>query len=76
MSPRVPTVTPKKVIKALERTGFVLRRIRGSHYHMTLLGEKRFQVTVPMHKGDLKPGTLHAIIKQAGLTVEEFIELL
>lgn len=49
------------------------RRIRGSH--LTLVkGEKR--VTIPLGKGYLPPGTLHSIIKQAGLTRQKILELL
>jgi predicted RNA binding protein YcfA (HicA-like mRNA interferase family) len=36
----------------------------------------RFLVTVPMHQRDVPKGTLHSIIADAGLTVDEFIQLL
>lgn len=45
----------------------------GSHY---ILKKERLRVTVPYHNKDLKPGTLKSIIEQAGLTVEEFLDLL
>ena len=76
MSGALPSLKPKQVIKALEKHGFVLRRIKGSHHHLTFTGERRYQVTVPAHNKDMKPGTLHSIIKQAGLTVGELLELL
>ena len=38
--------------------------------------DKTIRVTVPVHRKDIKIGTLSSILKQAGLTVEEFRELL
>ncbi|MEM1953495.1 MAG: type II toxin-antitoxin system HicA family toxin, partial [Candidatus Caldarchaeum sp.] len=61
-------------MKALRKAGFVLARQRGSH--MVLYREEPpAQVTVPDHK-ELDRGTLRSIIRQAGLSVEEFILLL
>jgi predicted RNA binding protein YcfA (HicA-like mRNA interferase family) len=57
--------------------GFVVDRIAGSHHVMTVPGDPGRTITVPVKAGrDLKPGTLRAIIRQAGLTVEEFSGLL
>ena len=59
-------MTPKEIIKILEGRGFLLKRINGSHhvfYHPIL---KKITV-VPLHKKDLPIGTLHAILKQAGI---------
>lgn len=57
--------------------GFVVDRIAGSHHVMTFPGDPTRTVTVPVKAGrDLKPGTLRSIIRQAGLTVEEFNRLL
>lgn len=61
--------------RVLLRSGFVLERQRGSHRVFVRAGEPR-TVVVPWHAGDLKRGTLLAIIKSAGFTVEEFAELL
>lgn len=73
MSGKLPVLKPKKAIKALERYGFQIRRITGSHY---ILKKDNRIVTVPYHNKDLKPATLASIIKQAGFTVEEFLDLL
>ncbi len=75
MSDRLPTLTPRKVINALERGRFEVRRVRGSHYQLVHPDNGR-RVTVPHHTRDLKRSTLKAIIDQAGLTAAEFIELL
>lgn len=74
---RLPVVNAKRVIRALQRAGFVVDRIVGSHHVMTLPGDPQRTVTVPLHAGrDLRPGTTRAIIKQAGFSVEEFTKLL
>jgi predicted RNA binding protein YcfA (HicA-like mRNA interferase family) len=53
--------------------GSVVHHTTGSHY---FLKKDRFRVSVPYHNKDLKPGTLASIITQAGLSVEEFLDLL
>jgi predicted RNA binding protein YcfA (HicA-like mRNA interferase family) len=73
MSKKLPTLKPKKVIKALQRNGFQVRRITGSHY---ILKKESQTVSVPYHNKDLKLGTLVSIISQAGFTIEEFLDLL
>ncbi len=64
----------QRVGKALERAGFVYTRQRGSHM-VFRRAEPFARTVVPDHK-KLRPGTLRHILKQAGLTVEELIELL
>ncbi|MEQ1604035.1 MAG: type II toxin-antitoxin system HicA family toxin [Pyrinomonadaceae bacterium] len=63
---------PGKVIKALEKAGFVVDHVTGSHYIM-MKGVRR--TSVPYHK-NVRTGTLRAILSQSGMTVEEFTELL
>ena len=72
---RMPRVTGKKVISALKSAGFIVVRVTGSHHHLHKPGIKL--VTVPVHAGEtLSPMLIKSILEQAGLTVEEFIELL
>jgi predicted RNA binding protein YcfA (HicA-like mRNA interferase family) len=73
---KLPVAKPAKVIKALERAGFVLDRVSGSHHHFTHPSNPTLFVSVPYHNKDLKTGTLAAIIKQAGMSVDEFRKLL
>jgi predicted RNA binding protein YcfA (HicA-like mRNA interferase family) len=75
MSKELPVLKPVEVISALEKTGFVIRRQTGSHAILYRAGIHR-PVTVPVHTGEMPKGTLRAIIRQSGLTVEEFIALL
>ncbi|MDQ5844747.1 MAG: type II toxin-antitoxin system HicA family toxin [Acidobacteriota bacterium] len=71
--PKLPRIKSKIVIRALKRRGFFVHHTTGSHY---FLKKGKLRVSVPYHNRDLKPGTLASIIAQAGLTVEEFVELL
>jgi predicted RNA binding protein YcfA (HicA-like mRNA interferase family) len=73
MSKKIPSLKPKVVIRALQRSGFDVHHTTGSHY---ILKKAKLRVTVPYHTRDLKPGTLKSILEQAGLTVEEFLNLL
>jgi predicted RNA binding protein YcfA (HicA-like mRNA interferase family) len=74
---RLPVVNGRRVIQALKRAGFVVDRIVGSHHVLAFPGDPARTVSVPVHAGqDLKPGTLRAIIRQTGFTVEEFVALL
>lgn len=59
-------VTPKELLKVLKKDGWYVDRIRGSH-HMLKHTSKVGRVTVLVHKEDLKPKTLHTILKQAGI---------
>jgi len=59
----------------LEKGGFVLDRIKGSHHVYYHPGMRR-RVVVPLHKGDLPKGTLLEILKQAGISKKELRELL
>ncbi len=72
----LPVVSGREAIKALGRAGFTVVRQRGSHVRLEKRTEDRMiKLTVPLHKS-LKKGTLRTIIKDAGLTVQEFNRLL
>ena len=72
---RLPTLSAREVMRALERGGFYHHHTRGSHYYFKHPDRER-PVPVPYHARDIKRGLLRAIIKQAGMTIEEFIALL
>ncbi len=72
---KLPQVSGRECIAALRRGGFYIDRQSGSH--VTLMrDDPPARVTVPNHRKDLKLGTLRSIIRDAGLTVEEFRVLL
>ena len=71
---KLPRVSGRECVKALEKVDFYSKRQEGSH--IILRRDDPFaQVVVPDHK-ELDRGTLRAIIRQAGLSVDEFVELL
>ncbi len=70
----LPRISGRECVKALEKAGFVFRRQEGSHIILRR-NEPFGQVVVPDHK-ELDRGTLRAIIRQAGISVEEFTKLL
>ncbi len=73
--PKLPSLTPQKIIKILERKGFVLDRVKGSH-HIYYNSETKKRVIIPLHKRDLPKGTLLEILKQADISKEELGTLL
>jgi predicted RNA binding protein YcfA (HicA-like mRNA interferase family) len=74
---RLPVISGRRAIQALTKAGFVIDRIAGSHHVLVFPGNPTRTVTVPVHAGrDLKPGTVRSIIRQAGLTLDEFAALL
>jgi predicted RNA binding protein YcfA (HicA-like mRNA interferase family) len=75
MIQRLPAVRAKEVVRALERAGFVVSRTSGSHCRLIHATDPTRKVTIPMHSGDVRRGTLRSIISQAGLTVAQFIDL-
>jgi predicted RNA binding protein YcfA (HicA-like mRNA interferase family) len=71
----LPLVSGREVIKALKKIGYEEDRQRGSHIVLRLIDYPYRRVTVPDHK-EVAKGTLRAIIREAGLTVDEFKDLL
>ena len=70
--PKLPVISGIEAIKALERLGFSVVRQRGSHI---VLRKGSSGCVVPNHH-ELKVGTLSGILKQAGVSPDEFIKVL
>jgi len=64
------SITPRKLIRVLVKKGFVLKRTRGSH-HLFQHAVTKQRVFVPLHTKDLPKGTLHDILKNAGLSPDD-----
>ncbi|MHB8376768.1 MAG: type II toxin-antitoxin system HicA family toxin [Dehalococcoidia bacterium] len=64
-----------EIIRKLRRAGFVFDRQRKGSHQIWRNPETGRRTTVPRHPGDLPEGTVAAIVKQAGLTADEFLEL-
>lgn len=75
--PKLPQVSGKETIKALQKAGFVFVSQEGSHVKLVRVSQTgRQTIIVPMHK-KLKKGTLRSgILKPINLTIEDFIKLL
>ncbi len=74
--PRLPSLTARKVVRALKRAGFVEDRQRGSHL-VLWQPQTNARTVVPMHAGRaLKEPLLRAILRDADLSIEEFLDLL
>jgi predicted RNA binding protein YcfA (HicA-like mRNA interferase family) len=76
MSPRLPALTARQVIERLRKVGFVFdRQAKGSHEIWYDPASKR-RTVIPNHPGVAIPrATLRAILKQAGISPEDFLQL-
>lgn len=74
MTPKLPVVSGSEAVKVFKKAGFTESRQKSSHVYLFKKGHP-LALSVPQHK-ELAPGTLSALIKKAGLTVDEFIALL
>jgi len=73
---KVPSLGYERVIKALQRDGWIVVRQKGSHIRLQKrTPDKVLKLTVPAHHS-IKRSTLSHILKQAGLTVDKFTALL
>ena len=70
---KLPSVSGKKTIKALEKIGYQVIRRKGSHFRLHCLN--RESITVPDHKS-LAKGLLRKILRDSELSIKEFIKLL
>lgn len=70
--PKIPVLSGKELIQALEKDGFQVVRQKGSHVSLQKGAHK---TVVPLHDG-LAKGTLLGILKQCGLSKEDLISLL
>ena len=66
--PKLPLVSGAEACKALDRLGFAFLRQQGSH---AILRRANRGCVVPMHR-EIRPGTLRGVLKQAGVTEDEF----
>jgi len=70
---KLPAVKPSDIIRVLEGIGFYKIRQKGSHLQMK---RGNLLVTIPVHTKDLNTGTLRSILRQARLSIEEFLRQL
>lgn len=73
--PKLPRIKPAKLMKILQKAGFYIDHITGSHY-IFYKNDKLNAVSIPYHNKELKLGTLKGILKQAGISVKKLNEYL
>ena len=72
---KLPVISGRQAVAAFRRLGYELDEQHGSHMIIRREDPPHRRLSIPDHK-ELAKGTLRALIREAGLTVEEFIELL
>ncbi|MCH7685849.1 MAG: type II toxin-antitoxin system HicA family toxin [Planctomycetes bacterium] len=72
---RLPVVSGRDAVKAFKNIGYVLDHQTGSHLILRQSAPPHRRLTVPNHR-ELAKGTIRSLIREAGLTVEEFCALL
>ena len=73
---RLPQVTARKMIRALQGAGFLIVRTSGSHHFLQHPTDRSRWATVSVHSGDLRRDDVRDILKQTKLSREEFLKLL
>jgi predicted RNA binding protein YcfA (HicA-like mRNA interferase family) len=73
--PKIPPISPNKLVKILEKEGFKVIRQKGSH--VIMINSRKTRIVIPVHPGkDIKPGLIRAILREAGISREKFLKLL
>lgn len=76
MSRHLPAISGHRLIRALQRAGFVILRQKGSHVSLEKrTAEGYWRTVVPLHR-EIRPGTLSDILVQTALSKEQLMELL
>ena len=73
---RFPQVTAREVIAALQRAGFLIERVKGSHHFLRHRDDPTRRTVVALYGGDVPHGTIRDILKQARISREQFLKLL
>ena len=70
--PKLSVLKPKEVIKRFEKLGFIIDRQSGSHVILYRQKDKR-RAVIPLHLKDIKKGTLLAILRESGISRDDFL---
>jgi len=73
--PKLPIVSGKDLVKAFAKLGYEQDHQTGSHMILRQVDEPHRRLTIPNHK-EISKGTLRAIIRQSGLSREEFLKII
>lgn len=73
---KLPSLSYRQFIKKLKKAGFTLKRQAAGSHEIWFNSQTQRSVTIPHHEGkSFKKGTLSAMVKDTGLTKEEFSKL-
>ena len=72
---RLPVLSGEKLCAVFSRVGYVIHHQTGSHIILRHRESPHHRLTIPNHR-EISRGTLRAILKQAGLTVDEFVDIM
>lgn len=72
---KLPVLSGSDAMRAFRKVGYELDRQRGSHMILRNISPPHRRLSIPNHR-ELSKGTLRALIREAGLTIDEFIDLL
>jgi len=73
LMPKLPALKASEIIRILESIGFYKARQSGSHLQMK---KGNLLVTIPVHPGDINPGTLRSMLRQAKLDCDSLLKLI
>ena len=76
MGSELPVIRVREVLLAIGKAGYTVLPGRGKGSHIALLSADGVRLLIVPNHGEIKRGTLRALIRQAGMTVEEFRALL
>ena len=75
MSPKLPVVSGEEAVKAFRKIGYEIVRQRGTHLRLRDLDNTNHKpLTIPLHQ-ELKPGLLRKLLRDANISVKDFMEL-
>ena len=73
---KLPLISSDKLLRILSKKGFSITRQKGSHISLHKRGEGKILLVVVPRRRQIKKGTLISILRQAGLTRDEFLDLI
>ncbi|OHA20296.1 MAG: hypothetical protein A2836_01050 [Candidatus Taylorbacteria bacterium RIFCSPHIGHO2_01_FULL_45_63] len=74
--PKLPVLTPRKLLKIFIKTGFYIHHQSGSHANLRHVSKRHLHVVIPIHSRDLAPKTLKSILVQAEISAQELKDIL
>ena len=72
----LPVLKPRQLLSIVQKVGWEVVRQKGSHIQLKHFNKPHYLVTIPHHNKDLARGTLLSIIKQLGMTKDDFEKLI